>query len=45
MESYRSNTFTIKYDDDLIKLTKIEVMRDGNGNDWYLDNVSFKLPV
>jgi hypothetical protein len=31
----------VEDDDDLTKLTKIEVMRDDKGNDWFLDQVLF----
>ena len=35
--------FIVEDDDDLTKLTKIEVMRDEKGNDWFLDQVLFLL--
>ena len=44
IESFRSNTFTIEDNNDFVKLTKIEVMRDDKGDNWYLDNVSSKYP-
>ena len=43
MVYFRVNTFTIEDEEDLTALSKIEVMRDGRGNEWYLEEVSFKL--
>ena len=43
MVLFRVNTFTIEDEEDLTTLSKIEVMRDNTGNDWYLEDVSFNL--
>lgn len=43
MRSSRTNTFNVEDDEDLMDLTKIEVMRDDKGDNWYLEDVRFEL--
>jgi hypothetical protein len=43
MRSSRTNTFNVEDDEDLMDLTKIEVMRDDKGKNWYLEDVRFEL--
>jgi hypothetical protein len=35
--------FNVEDDKDLSHLTKIEVMRDGGKDDWYLEQVRFRF--